>query len=76
MFSAAFLYELPLGKGKSFLKSGIGGAILGGWVANRRSPPLSDRSAGFVWLRKRHSGLAELYSVQPPISAAGESRRA
>ncbi len=30
-FTAAFLYELPFGKGKSILRSGIGAAILGGW---------------------------------------------
>jgi len=31
MFVAAWLYELPFGPGKPFLKGGIGGAILGGW---------------------------------------------
>jgi len=31
MFSAAVLYELPFGRGKPFLKGGIGGAVLGGW---------------------------------------------
>ncbi|HEY6988476.1 MAG TPA: carboxypeptidase regulatory-like domain-containing protein [Bryobacteraceae bacterium] len=31
MFSAAFLYELPFGKGKPLLTHGIAGAILGGW---------------------------------------------
>jgi hypothetical protein len=30
-FTAAFLYELPFGRGKRFLSHGIGGAILGGW---------------------------------------------
>ncbi len=32
MFTAAWLYELPFGKGKPFLKGGVGGAILGGWI--------------------------------------------
>ena len=31
MFTAAFLYELPFGRGKSMLNHGIGGAVLGGW---------------------------------------------
>lgn len=31
VFTAAPLYELPFGKGKPFLKSGVGSAILGGW---------------------------------------------
>ena len=31
VFSAAPLWELPFGKGKPFLKSGVGAAILGGW---------------------------------------------
>ncbi len=31
MFSAAILYELPFGRGKPFLRGGIGGAVLGGW---------------------------------------------
>jgi hypothetical protein len=31
MFTAAFLYELPFGRGKPWLKEGVGGAILGGW---------------------------------------------
>jgi hypothetical protein len=31
IFTAAVLYELPFGKGKSMLNHGIGGAILGGW---------------------------------------------
>lgn len=30
-FTAAPLYELPFGKGKPFLKGGIGAAVLGGW---------------------------------------------
>ncbi len=30
-FSSALLYELPFGKGHPFLKSGIAGAVLGGW---------------------------------------------
>lgn len=30
-FTAAPLWELPFGKGKPFLKSGVGAAILGGW---------------------------------------------
>jgi hypothetical protein len=31
MFTAAFLYELPFGRGKRLLNHGIGSAILGGW---------------------------------------------
>ena len=31
MFTAAFLYELPFGRGKPFLNHGIGNAVLGGW---------------------------------------------
>ncbi len=31
MFTTALLYELPFGRGKSFLKSGVGAAVLGGW---------------------------------------------
>ncbi|MGA8029216.1 MAG: TonB-dependent receptor [Bryobacteraceae bacterium] len=31
VFTTAFLYELPFGKGKPFLKGGIAGAVLGGW---------------------------------------------
>jgi hypothetical protein len=31
MFTIAWIYELPFGKGKPFLQSGIGGALLGGW---------------------------------------------
>ena len=30
-FTSAFLYELPFGKGKPLLKSGIASAVLGGW---------------------------------------------
>ncbi len=30
-FATAPLYELPFGKGKPFLRSGIAGAVLGGW---------------------------------------------
>lgn len=30
-FTAAFLYELPFGRGKPLLQHGIGAAILGGW---------------------------------------------
>ena len=30
-FTAAFLYELPFGRGKPLLQTGVGGAILGGW---------------------------------------------
>jgi len=29
-----WLYELPMGKGKSFAKSGVGAAVLGGWQVN------------------------------------------
>ncbi len=31
VFTAAFLYELPFGRGKHMLNHGIGGAVLGGW---------------------------------------------
>jgi len=31
MFVAAWLYELPFGRGKPFAKTGIAGALLGGW---------------------------------------------
>ena len=31
-FTGSFLYELPFGKGKPWLKGGVGGAILGGWT--------------------------------------------
>ncbi|HLH03064.1 MAG TPA: TonB-dependent receptor [Bryobacteraceae bacterium] len=31
VFTLAFLYELPFGRGKSMFRSGIGNAILGGW---------------------------------------------
>ena len=31
MFTAAWIYELPFGKGKKMLQSGIGSALLGGW---------------------------------------------
>jgi hypothetical protein len=31
MFTAAFLYELPFGRGKHMLSHGIGAAVLGGW---------------------------------------------
>ncbi len=31
IFTTAFLYELPFGRGKRMLNHGIGGAILGGW---------------------------------------------
>lgn len=30
-FTAAFLYELPFGKGKPFVRNGLAAAILGGW---------------------------------------------
>ena len=30
-FVSSILYELPFGKGKPFLETGLGGAILGGW---------------------------------------------
>ncbi len=30
-FTAAILYQLPFGKGKPFLRSGIGSAVLGNW---------------------------------------------
>jgi hypothetical protein len=29
-----WLYELPIGKGKSLIKSGVGAAVLGGWQVN------------------------------------------
>jgi carboxypeptidase family protein len=32
MFSGAFLYELPFGRGKPMLTHGIAGALLGGWT--------------------------------------------
>jgi Carboxypeptidase regulatory-like domain len=31
VFSAAFVYELPFGKGKRWLSSGVASALLGGW---------------------------------------------
>ena len=31
MFTGAFLYQLPFGKGKPMLTHGIAGAVLGGW---------------------------------------------
>jgi hypothetical protein len=31
VFTAAVLYELPFGKGKSMLNHGVGAAVLGGW---------------------------------------------
>src|SRR5690606_4205164 len=31
---ASFVYDLPFGRGKSFLTSGIGSAIFGGWQLN------------------------------------------
>jgi len=31
MFTAAWLYELPFGRGKPMLKEGVGAAIFGGW---------------------------------------------
>ena len=32
MFSGAFLYELPFGRGKPMLTHGVAGALLGGWT--------------------------------------------
>jgi hypothetical protein len=34
ILSAAFVYELPFGKNKRFINSGIGSAVLGGWQAS------------------------------------------
>jgi len=34
VFVASAGYELPFGRGKQFLSSGLGGAILGGWQLN------------------------------------------
>jgi len=42
-FVASVLYELPFGDGKPFLKSGVGGAILGGWQLST----IITKSSGF-----------------------------
>lgn len=47
---ASFVYDLPFGRGKSFLTSGIGSAIFGGWQLNgiyeaRGGTPLIIRGA-------------------------------
>jgi hypothetical protein len=34
LLSAAFVYELPFGKNKRWLNSGVGSAVLGGWQAS------------------------------------------
>jgi hypothetical protein len=34
VLQVGWLYELPMGKGKSFAKSGVGAAVLGGWQVN------------------------------------------
>ena len=33
-FHLGYVYEFPAGKGKKYLNSGIGAAVLGGWQAN------------------------------------------
>jgi carboxypeptidase family protein len=42
-FVSSVLYELPFGDGKPFLKSGIGGAVLGGWQLST----IITKSSGF-----------------------------
>ncbi len=72
MFTAAFLYQLPFGKGKPMLTHGIGGAVLGGWEIGGVLA-VSDRSANLLWLRERHPRVAELYPLQSPISSSRKS---
>jgi hypothetical protein len=33
-FTQSYIYELPFGKGKKYLQSGVAGAVLGGWQLN------------------------------------------
>ena len=33
-FVQSYIYQLPFGKGKKFMTSGVGGAVLGGWQVN------------------------------------------
>src|SRR5207248_8851787 len=33
-FAQSYVYELPFGKGKQFLQSGVAGAVMGGWQVN------------------------------------------
>jgi len=33
-FTQSYIYELPFGKGKKYLQSGVAGALLGGWQVN------------------------------------------
>ena len=56
MFTAAFLYELPFGKGKPFLNNGFGERDSRRLAAGRRAS-LSERHSGFIRLRLGHSWL-------------------
>jgi Carboxypeptidase regulatory-like domain/TonB dependent receptor len=53
IISAAFVYDLPFGKGKRFLTNGFANAIVGGWQV---SPIIHWNSGTPMWFRDSNSG--------------------
>lgn len=66
-FVQSYIYELPFGRGKRFLNSGIGGAILGGWQV---SGVLSRMSGVPLHFTSSGTSLAASGTTQTPIQIA------
>jgi hypothetical protein len=55
IISAAFVYDLPFGKGKRYLAGGMANAVVGGWQI---SPIIHWNSGTPMWFRDSNSGCA------------------
>ncbi|HWX91556.1 MAG TPA: carboxypeptidase regulatory-like domain-containing protein [Terriglobales bacterium] len=55
IISAAFVYDLPFGKGKRYLTGGMSNAIVGGWQV---SPIIHWNTGTPMWFRDSNSGCA------------------
>ncbi len=79
-FTQSFVYELPVGLGKRFLKSGLGAAVLGGWqvsgvLAAETGTPLFITASGSQLNAPGNTQVPNLVAPFQRIKSIGAGRQ-